>query len=178
MRRSIFCLIAVTMLSIAVAGESAERPAALMLKDMQGKKATLRDLRGKIVVLNFWATWCGPCNAEMPMLVSAANSYDTQRVAFVGASVDAPETQNKIAEYVSKLGIAYPIWVGATDDDMKRLRLGNSVPCTAFLDANGIVRARILGQMRPGEIQERVDWLLRDRAGNAPSAIIKHLDEN
>jgi hypothetical protein len=79
---------------------------------------------------------------------------------------------------VSKLGIAYPIWVGATDDDMKRLRLGNSVPCTAFLDADGIVRARILGQMRPGEIQERVDWLLRDRAGNAPSANIKHLDEN
>ena len=89
MRRSIFCLIAVTMLSIAVAGESAEKPAALTLKDMQGKKATLRDLRGKIVVFNFWATWCGPCNAEMPRLVSAANSYDSQRVAFVGASVDA-----------------------------------------------------------------------------------------
>jgi len=177
MRRSIFCLISVMMLSIALAGESAEKPAALTLKVMQGKKATLRDLRGKIVVLNFWATWCGPCNTEMPMLVSAANSYDAQRVVFVGASVDVPETQNKIAEYVRKLRIDYPIWVGATDDDMKRLRLGNSVPSTAFLDADGIVRARILGQMRPGEIQERVDWLLRDRQGNAPPTVVTHLDE-
>ena len=165
------------MWSIAIGGESAEKPVLLTLKDMQGKKASLRDLRGKIVVLNFWATWCGPCNAEMPMLVSASNSYDAQRVAFVGVSVDAPDTQNKIAEYVRKLRIDYPIWVGATDEEMKRLQLGNSVPCTAFIDADGIVRARILGQMRPGEIQQRVDWLLSDRAGSAPPAVVTHLDE-
>jgi thiol-disulfide isomerase/thioredoxin len=157
-------------------GES-EKPAALTLKDMQGSKTRLSDLRGKIVVLNFWATWCGPCNAEMPLLVSAANSYAAQHVAFVGASVDAHDTQNKVADYARKLRINYPIWMGASDDEMKRLQLGNSVPCTAFIDANGIVRARILGQMRPGEIQERVDWLLRGRQGSAPPALVTHLDE-
>jgi thiol-disulfide isomerase/thioredoxin len=177
MRRITFLIIAALMLSINGGAESVEKPAALTLKNLQGSKTRLSDLHGKIIVLNFWATWCGPCNAEMPMLVSAANSYDAQRVAFVGASVDEPNTQNKIAEYARKLRIGYPIWVGATDDDMKRLQLGNSVPCTAFIDADGIVRARILGQMRPGEIEERVDWLLRNRAGSAPPAVATHLDE-
>jgi len=156
---------------------SGEKPASLTLKDMQGAKAKLSDLRGKVVVLNFWATWCGPCNVEMPMLVQAAKSYSGKQVAFVGASVDAAETQNKIAGYVQKLGIEYPIWTGATDDDMKKLQMGNVVPATVFLDADGIVRARILGQMRLGEIEERVDWLLRNQEGNAPPAVVRHLDE-
>jgi len=82
-----------------------------------------------------------------------------------------------VAGFVQKLQIGYPIWLGATDVDMKRLQLGNAVPGTAFLDADGIVRARILGQMRPGEIEERLDWLLRGQQGNAPAALVNHLDE-
>jgi thiol-disulfide isomerase/thioredoxin len=155
----------------------AEKPAALTLRDTQGAKVKLSDLRGRIVVLNFWATWCGPCNAEMPMLVKAAESYSGKGVIFIGASADAPETQGKIPSYVQKLQITYPIWIGATDMDMKRLEMGDAVPGTAFLDAEGVVRARILGQMRPGEIEERLDWLLRDRQGTAPAELVKHLDE-
>jgi thiol-disulfide isomerase/thioredoxin len=183
MWRRLTCLISAAVLCLAagqsVAGGSAgaEKPAALTLRDMQGAKAKLGDLRGKIVVLNFWATWCGPCNVEMPMLVKAANSYAGKQVIFVGASVDSAETQGKVAGFVQKLQIGYPIWVGGTDVDMKRLQLGNAVPGTAFLDADGIVRARILGQMRPGEIEERVDWLLRGQEGNAPAALVTHLDE-
>lgn len=182
MRRQ-FGLAGILALSLACGVSSAggwggaEKPAALTLKDMQGAKAKLSDLRGKIVVVNFWATWCGPCNTEMPMLVEAAKSYAGKQVAFVGVSVDAAETQSKIAAQVQRLGITYPIWVGATDVDMKRLQLGNVVPATAFLDADGVIRARILGQIRPGEIEERVDWLLRNQEGNAPAAVVKHLDE-
>ncbi len=173
---ALFILFGTAMEHAAGLGE-AEKPVTLTLKDMQGSKARLSDLRGKIVVLNFWATWCGPCNAEMPLLVSAANSYATQHVAFVGASVDAHDTQNKVANYVHKLRITYPIWMDATDNEMKRLQLGNSVPCTAFIDAEGIVRARILGQMRPEELEERIDWLLRDRRSSAPPTLVTHLDE-
>ena len=183
MRRRLMCLISVMVLCLA-AGQSAasgaggaEKPASLTLRDLQGAKVKLSDLRGKIVVLNFWATWCGPCNVEMPMLVNAANSYAGKQVAFVGASVDSAETQDKVAGFVQKLHIGYPIWVGATDVDMNRLQLGNAVPATAFLDADGIVRARILGQMRPGEIEERVDWLLRGQPGNGPAALVNHLSE-
>lgn len=165
------------MLSTAVfTGAGAEKPASLTLKDMQGAKVKLSDLRGKIVVVNFWATWCGPCDAEMPMLVKTAASYEGKNVAFIGASLDEPETQKKIPDYLKKRQVTYPIWVGATDDDLKHFQLGNMVPATLFIDADGIVRARILGQMRPGEIEERLDWLLGGQKGTAPEAVVKHLD--
>jgi thiol-disulfide isomerase/thioredoxin len=182
MLRRLFCLLAVIVLGVTAGqpvadGQSdAEKPAALTLKDMQGKKVKLSELRGKIVVLNFWATWCGPCNVEMPMLVKAANNYGERGVVFVGVSVDSAETLAKVGEFVKKLQIGYPIWVGATDVDMKRMQIGDEVPATLFVDTQGIVRARILGQMRPGEIEERVDWLLRNQQGDAPALLVKHLD--
>jgi len=87
------------------------------------------------------------------MLLTAAKSYGDKNVVLLGASVDSPETQGKVGAYVQKLQITYPIWVGGTDVDMKRLQIGDEVPATLFLDEKGIVRARILGQMRPGEIE-------------------------
>jgi len=163
-------------LASATSATAAEKPATLTLKDMHGSRVKLSDLRGKIVVLNFWATWCGPCNVEMPMLVKAAASYQGKNVVFIGASVDAAETQGKVTGYTEKLQIAYPIWVGATDVDMKRLEMGEMVPGTAFIDTDGVIRLRVLGQMRPGEIEERLDWLLSDRKGIAPQVLVKHLD--
>jgi thiol-disulfide isomerase/thioredoxin len=165
-------------LMLTLPGVAGEKPSSLNLKDLQGAKAKLSDLRGKIVVLNFWATWCGPCNAEMPMLVKAAEAYSGKNVEFVGASVDAEETQGKVAGYIARLKIGYPVWLGATDVDMGRFQVGDEVPATVFLDADGIVRARILGQMRPGEIEERVDWLLHDRQGNAPELLVRHLEKH
>ena len=164
-------LIATTAL---VAGP--EKPASLTLKDLHGAKARLSDYKGKIVVVNFWATWCGPCDAEMPMLVKTASSYAGKNVAFIGVSVDEPDTQTKIPAYLAKRQVEYPIWTGATDDDMKHLQLGKAVPATLFLDANGIVKARILGQMRPGEIEQRVDWLLNNEQGTAPPQVVEHLE--
>jgi len=183
MRRRLMCMISVAVFCLAagqaVAGGSggAEKPVSLTLRDMQGTKVKLSDLRGKIVVLNFWATWCGPCNVEMPMLVNAANSYAGKQVAFVGVSVDSTDTQDKVAGFVKNLHIGYPIWVGATDVDMKRLQFTNAVPATAFIDADGIVHARIQGQMRPGEIEERVDWMLSGKQGNSPAVLVNHLNE-
>src|SRR5215469_6011136 len=60
--------------------------AELSLKDLSGRRARLRDLRGNIVVLNFWATWCGPCREEMPRLVEAEKQYKGRGVIFLGAS--------------------------------------------------------------------------------------------
>jgi thiol-disulfide isomerase/thioredoxin len=174
------CL-AVCATLVVPGGAASEKPASLTLRDTHGAKVKLADLRGKIVVLNFWATWCGPCDMEMPMLVKSADAYAGKNVVFVGASIDEPETQKKIPDYLTKRQVAYPIWVGATDEDMKHFQLGNMVPATLFLDVDGVVRARILGQMRPGEIEERVDWLLNRQQGTgpngtAPVALVKHLD--
>ena len=64
--------------------------------DLSGKRVHLRDYRGRVVVLNFWATWCGPCNAEMPLLVDAEKEYGSRGVAFIGASLDDSKTKRKV----------------------------------------------------------------------------------
>ena len=156
---------------------SAEAPKAeLTLKDATGQKVRLRDLRGKPVLLNFWATWCGPCNAEMPMLVTLENEY-AHRVVFIGASLDDAKTKAKIAQFLADRKVEFPIWYGATADDLDDLKLGGAVPATAFLDADGRVVARILGQMREEEVRERLNWLTGDRTGPPPEPLVKHLEK-
>lgn len=151
-------------------------PVKLTLTGLHGENISLRSLRGKVVVLNFWATWCVPCNAEMPLLVAAARQYARKNVVFLGASLDEASTQAKIPAFLEKYGVLYPVGTGATADDLQRLHMGVAVPATAFLDEDGQIRARILGQMRPEEIQQRVDWLLRNETPPVPLALVQHLD--
>jgi thiol-disulfide isomerase/thioredoxin len=154
----------------------ADAPKAdLTLHNGDGQKVRLRDLRGKPVVLNFWATWCGPCNAEMPVLVEMEKQYGSKGVAFIGASLDDAKTKAKIPAFVAEHKVSFPIWYGATGDDLDKLKLGNAAPATAFLDAEGHIVARILGQARSDEVKERLDWLTGDRSGPAPQALVKHL---
>ena len=180
-RRAIFllalCTSSVTFIPASrMAAEKAPHAVNLTLHDLNGKRVSLRDLRGKLVVLNLWATWCEPCNAEMPLLVEAAQKYQKQGVVFIGASLDDAQTQGKIPAFLDKYHVTYTILTGTTADDLKRLGMGIAVPGTAFIDANGVIRARILGQMRPQELQDRVDWMLRGEAGSAPPALVTHLD--
>jgi thiol-disulfide isomerase/thioredoxin len=147
----------------------------LTLHDATGQKVRLRDLRGKPVVLNFWATWCGPCNAEMPMLVDMEKQYAPRGVVFIAASLDDAKTKAKIPEFVAAHNVGFPVWYGATADDLDQLKLGNMAPATAFLDAAGHIVARILGQARPDEVKERLDWLTGDQSSPAPQPLVKHL---
>lgn len=164
---------------LCAAAFSAGGPKAdLTLKDSAGQKVRLHDLRGKPVVLNFWATWCGPCNDEMPLLVSLEKEYGPRGVAFVAASLDDAKTKDKIPEFLQRYHIGFPVWYGATADDLDRLELGDAVPDTVFLDREGRIVARILGQARPEELKERLDWLLRDASAAPPQALVKHLESH
>jgi thiol-disulfide isomerase/thioredoxin len=175
---------AVFLLPAPLTAEKMPRPAELSLQDTSGKQVTLRDLRGKIVVLNFWATWCGPCKAEMPMVVKADEQYKGLDVAFVGVSLDDVKTQKNIPAFLNQYRVTYAILIGASADDLAKLKMGIAVPATAFIDRKGRIRFRILGQMRQGELQDRIDWLLREStdarsgdAGPAPPALVTHLEE-
>src|ERR1017187_6028916 len=108
-------------------------PADLNLSDMSGKKVHLKDYRGKIVVLNFWATWCGPCREEMPMMVEAEKVWGPKGVVFIGASLDDNKSRKNIPAFLKEFGISFPIWTGATLDDLAKLHFGGAVPDTAFL---------------------------------------------
>ena len=150
--------------------------AELSLRDQHGQRVHLRDLRGNIVVLNFWATWCGPCRDEMPRLVEAEKQYKPRGIIFLGASLDDANTQGKIAGFVQDHQIDFPIWVGATADDLDRLDMGPAVPATAFIDPEGHIVARVSGKIRPEELKERLDWLAQGRNGPSPTARVVHLE--
>jgi len=167
----------ITALMLPLYGASKE-PAKteLNLKDMNGQKVRLRDYRGKAVVLNFWATWCGPCKAELPMLVEAAKDYESRGVVFLAVSLDDEKTKQLVPAFVSAHQISFPVWLGATGDDLTKLGLGEAVPATAFVDQDGHIMARILGQLRQEDLKERLDWLTGDKTGTPPEPLVKHLE--
>ena len=159
----------------AIALSRGPRPVDLMLKNMKGQKQRLRNYRGKVVVLNIWATWCVPCREEMPMLVEAEREYATRGVVFIAASLDDRQTRPKIADFMATFHIDFPVWVGASTMDLDDLKLGQAVPATAFLDRQGRIVARVLGQMSKDELKERLDWLTGDGSGPAPAPLVQNL---
>jgi thiol-disulfide isomerase/thioredoxin len=102
-------LVTLTALVSALAVCADAPKADLTLQDANGQKVRLRDLRGKPVVLNFWATWCGPCNAEMPMLVEMEKQYAARGVLFIGASLDDSKTKAKIPAFLAEHKIGFPV---------------------------------------------------------------------
>jgi thiol-disulfide isomerase/thioredoxin len=168
-------LVALAALASVVAVCADGPKADLTLQDANGRKVRLRDLRGKPVVLNFWATWCGPCKAEMPILVDMEKEYGGRGVAFVAASLDDAKTRANIPAFVAEHKVGFPVWYGATGDDLDHLKLGGAVPATAFLDSEGHIVARILGQARPEEVKERLEWLTGDKSAPGPQPVVKHL---
>lgn len=153
---------------------SAASVAKTEFKARDGSTHSLEELRGHPAVVNFWATWCGPCREEMPRLQKLAESYQQQGVHFIAISLDAPETQGKIDAVVAKRGFHLPIWTGATDATLGEFHLGVLVPATLILDETGQVIGRIEGEARDKDVRSRLDWLLGGRQGKQPSLMQKN----
>ncbi|MFN2977018.1 TlpA family protein disulfide reductase [Terriglobus aquaticus] len=140
-------------------------------RSSDGATHTLNDLRGHPAVVNFWATWCGPCREEMPRLQKLADTYGSRGVQFVAISLDAPDTQSKIPQVIAKRNLRIPVWTGADETTLKALDLGELVPATLILDDTGTVIGRIEGEASDKDIRSRIDWLLNGRNGKQPKAI-------
>lgn len=143
----------------------------LELKDLQGNLQSLEDYKGKIVVLNFWATWCQPCRKEMPVFVKLQSEYEGRGVQFVAASTDDLDEKKAVENFAQKYKLNFPVWVGATLEQQAGFKLGTSLPATVILDQQGQGRFRIIGQAEESILRERLDWLLSDKSSPQPEEL-------
>jgi len=127
--------------------------------DLGGKLRQLSEWRGRVLVCNFWATWCAPCREEMPLLVVARAKYAAKGVEIVGIAVD---NAAKVRQFAGSLGVTYPILLSEADGLELMRRLGNSavgLPYTVFLDREGRRAQQKLGALKPGELERILDGM-------------------
>ncbi len=164
----------VASVQTGVEAAPAPDPVSLSLQDLDGRARSIEDYEGQIVVLNFWATWCLPCVEEMPLLVKVQASHGARDVQVVCVSTDDPERREQVRRFVHEHNLNFPVWVDGTIEDMRRFGLGTALPATAILDRDGQIAMKILGPIERGELEERVEWLLGDRAGPGPEPVVNH----
>ncbi len=129
---------------------------ALSLPDLNNKPQSLAQWRGKVLVVNFWATWCAPCREEIPLFVKMQQKYIAKDVQFIGISIDQPD---KTSEFARNFGINYPTLIGTFDTIALSRQAGNSksvLPYTVILDRNG----RIVGTESGGFTAEKLEALV------------------
>ncbi|HEY7945495.1 MAG TPA: TlpA disulfide reductase family protein [Casimicrobiaceae bacterium] len=133
---------------------------AVVLPDVHGKDQALAQWRGKVMVVNFWATWCAPCREEMPQFVAAQAARGSKNVQFVGIAVDHVA---KVQEFAKDIGLNYPALIGGFGAIELSKALGNSLsalPYTVVLDRQGEVAHRQLGPLLQPQLDQVLDALL------------------
>lgn len=119
-------------------------------RSLAGEPVTLAGERGKVVLLNVWATWCHPCRAEIPELRSIHETYKPRGFELIGVSVDAEGADDDIRQFMKEFGMAYPIWRDP-DERVSAQFLVIGVPATFLIDRNGILRWRKTGPVARGD---------------------------
>jgi thiol-disulfide isomerase/thioredoxin len=128
-------------------------------KDLTGAALDLRALRGKVVLLNFWATWCAPCQSEIPVF-SEWQRHDGPGLQVVGISMD--DDAAPVRSLIARLKVNYPVAMG---DAALGVRYGGvlGLPLTYLIDKHGIVRARFQGETNPKTIEKQLKAMLAAR---------------
>ena len=173
MKRTL-ALFAALLFGVLAPMAQAKRAPNFEFKDLDGHTHHLADLRGSVVVLNFWATWCGPCREELPMLTRLSKDYAPQHVRFIAASADEKKDRAKVSQFIQSHTVGMDVWVGADLVMLDSAKLGNELPATLILDADGNIITRLKGQAREKDVREALDWILGGEKGPAPPAVVTH----
>lgn len=133
------------------------------LPDLEGNQISLSTYKGRVVLLNFWATWCPPCRLEMPTMEKAYRKYRDKGFEVVAVSVDAGP-KSSVKSFLRELGLSFQVLL---DPDMEILRAyrGFSLPMTVVIDRQGVIRSRELGyrDWSDGESTKLLQRLLSEK---------------
>lgn len=128
-------------------GETALAPAAFdynfRLKDLDGNIIDGNSLKGKVVFLNLWATWCGPCRVEMPSIQELYTSVDKDKITFVMLSIDKPSQEQKVKNYIADKGFTFPVYM-LSGSITEQLNVP-SIPTTFVISKDGLIKSKKVG---------------------------------
>ena len=133
---------------------------AASFPDLEGKPQPLKQWKGKVLVLNFWAPWCPPCRAEIPEFIKLQEQYRQQDVMFVGVAIDQ---KDKVQAFADEMGINYPMLLGESDAVAVAKLAGNrlgGLPFTAIFAKNGDIVSTVAGELKREQLEATLKPLL------------------
>jgi thiol-disulfide isomerase/thioredoxin len=141
------------------AGEIGSRLPAFSVKDLLGRQVSSDDLRGKVVLIDFWATWCGPCKKEMPGYQQLLDRYGPRGFVVIGFKFDTMKDTEDPVLFAKRLGVRYPLAVAS--DEVKQTFGGiEGLPTTIIYDRKGVLREKIIGFEYTDAIEQALKPLL------------------
>lgn len=145
--------------AVAVNGEVEQAP-EFTLYTLEGTEVKLSDYLGKIVILDFWATWCAPCVKSIPDLISIQDEYEDELVV-IGISLDQPATQNNLQLFINDFGINYPVVLGTYEVSEA---YGNiqAIPTSFIIDTEGNIIKKHIGLVPKSTLIEEINSLLTE----------------
>lgn len=141
------------------AAEEGRAAPDFILHTLDGGSIRLSDLRGKVVLINFWATWCGPCRQEVPELVRAYTAERDRGLEIV--AVNLQEQEDKVRDFADEFGMQFPIALDRTGEVASAYRVqGSGLPTSVFVDRQGVVRVVRYGAMTADYLRQQLAALL------------------
>ena len=155
--------------TVSAVAQSPPASASLRLKNIHGRWLSLADYNGKVVLLNFWATWCPPCRQEIPDLVKLQWQYRNKGLRIVGITYP-PEKLSEVRRFVRKLQMNYPVAIG-TKTSKTQFTSSETLPLTVVIDRDGAVLDVIEGIMYSEEFDQKVKPLLLGARTRRPNRV-------
>ena len=151
-------LLAPAVLALSLASAAAAEPVKLLKPD-QYRSRVVASKKGRVLLVNFWATWCDPCREEMPALVSAAKGFRSSDVAVVLVSTDTPKTASAVPRFLSQLRVPFVCWQAKSRDpqpfiDSVDRSWDGSLPYTLVYDRKGEIVAKLAGRQTEASFSE------------------------
>ena len=128
------------------------------LKDLDGNFVKLSDYKGKVIIIDFWATWCGPCRRGIPEFIELQSEYGEEQLVILGVSVDQGDL-SVVPAFAKNYGINYPI-LYANEDIQRKYGPIRSIPTAFVVDTSGKVRDLVVGLRPKSYFKEKIDSLL------------------